>query len=219
MVWQQVVVTVVVLAGVAGCDLADESATSKVLGSVNVAAGEHTGDVSTVNGSIHIHENAVVGHAHTVNGGVSVERHATVASVNTVNGSVRLDESVRVSGDVHTVNGGLTLENGGDVSGNLENVNGHIRVAAAHVGGSIDSVSGGMDLGPNAHIDGGIHIEKESGISFGDTTPRVVVKAGSVIGGTLTFERPVKLYVSDKATIGPVQGATPEKFSGDQPPG
>jgi hypothetical protein len=28
----------------------------------------------------------------------------------------------------------------------------------------------------------------------------------------------VKLYVSDKATIGAVSGATPISFSGDQPP-
>ena len=32
------------------------------------------------------------------------------------------------------------------------------------------------------------------------------------------FERPVKLYVSDKASIGPVSGATPISFSGDKPP-
>jgi len=33
----------------------------------------------------------------------------------------------------------------------------------------------------------------------------------------LAFERPVKLYVSDKATIGPVPGATPVRFSGERP--
>jgi len=48
--------------------------------------------------------------------------------------------------------------------------------------------------------------------------PRVVVGPGSVIGGTLEFERPVRLYVSDRATIGPVKGATAVKFSGDRPP-
>jgi hypothetical protein len=39
------------------------------------------------------------------------------------------------------------------------------------------------------------------------------------VKGTLRFERPVELYVSDRATIGPVEGATPVKFSGDRPPG
>jgi hypothetical protein len=219
MMWARLVLAGTLLALLAACDLGDESATSRVLGSIHVAAGEHTGDVRTVNGSIRIGANAVVGRAHTVNGGITVDSHATTAGLHTVNGSVHLDESARVSGDVHTVNGGLTLENGADVSGNLQNVNGHIRIAAAHVGGGIDSVNGGMDLGPNARIDGGIHIEKHSGISIGvETVPRVVVLAGTVVGGTLTFERPVELYVSDKATIGPVQGATAVKFSGDRPP-
>jgi len=220
MMWQRLMVAGIVLSPIAACDLGDESATSRVLGSIDVAAGAHTGDVRTVNGSIRIGENAVVGRAHTVNGGISVARHASVTAVHTVNGSVRLDESVKVSGDVHTVNGGLTLENGADVGGSLENVNGHIRVAAAHVGGSIDSVTGGMELGPNARIDGGIHIEKQSGISFGlETVPRVVVLAGTVVVGTLNFERPVQLYVSEQAKIGPVQGATAVKFSGERPSG
>jgi hypothetical protein len=34
----------------------------------------------------------------------------------------------------------------------------------------------------------------------------------------MTFDRAVRLYVSDTATIGPVTGATPVKFTGDQPP-
>ena len=36
--------------------------------------------------------------------------------------------------------------------------------------------------------------------------------------GELRFERPVKLFVSDKATIGTVTGATPIPFSGESPP-
>jgi hypothetical protein len=38
-----------------------------------------------------------------------------------------------------------------------------------------------------------------------------------VIGGSLKFERPVKLYVSDRARIGPVEGATAISFSGQRP--
>jgi DUF4097 and DUF4098 domain-containing protein YvlB len=218
MSWQRLVVAGTLLASVAACDYANDSATSKVMGSVDIAAGEHTGDVATVNGSIRIRENAVVGRAHTVNGGIALGEHASAAQLTTVNGSVSLDHSARVSGNVHTVNGKLTLENGADVTGSLENVNGLIRVGAAHVGGGIDSVTGSMELGPDARIDGGIHIEKESGVSLGTTAiPRIVVAAGTVVAGTLTFERPVKLYVSDKATIGSVEGATPVRFSGEPP--
>lgn len=216
--WRRLVVAGTLLASVAACDSASDSATSKVMGSIDIAAGEHTGDVATVNGSIRIGENAVVGSAHTVNGGITLGQHANAAELTTVNGSLSLDQSARVSGNVHTVNGKLTLENGAEVTGSLENVNGPIRVSAAHVGGGIDSVTGSMELGPDARIDGGIHVEKDSGVTVGNTTiPRIVVAAGTVVGGMLTFERPVKLYVSDKATIGSVEGATPVRFSGARP--
>jgi len=201
---------------------AADSAISKVMGSIDIGADQHTGDVSTVNGSIHIGENAVVGQADTVNGSITVGRHATAAKLVTVNGSIHLNEAVRVTGTVQAVNGTLTVANGADVAGRLANVNGAIRVAAAHVGGLIDTATGDIELGPNAHVDGGIHVEKDSGwfhIWFWfDDTPRVVVGPGSVVGGTLSFERSVKLYVSDRATIGPVESATAVRFSGDHPP-
>jgi len=207
--------------------IAQPSATSKVNGSIDIAAGEHAGELSTVNGSIHIGENAVVGAAHTVNGGITLEPHATAAELQTVNGSIDLRAGARVSGQVHTVNGKLTLADGAEVSGSLQNVNGLIRVAAAHVAAGIDTVTGGIELGPNAHVAGGIHVERDSGwfgwfaswfgLDSENAVPRVIIGPGSVVGGTLRFERPVKLYVSERATIGNVAGATPVKYSGDQP--
>src|SRR6266850_1509337 len=184
---------VTVLTGCAACCVARaaDTAISKVMGSIDIGADQRTGDVSTVNGSIHI------------------------------------GEAVRVTGTVQAVNGSLTVANGADVAGRLANVNGAIRVAAAHVGGLIDTVTGDIELGPNAHVDGGIHVEQDSNSSswfhvwfwfWSDDTPRVVVGPGSVVGGTLRFERTVKLYVSDRATIGPVEGATAVRFSGDRPP-
>jgi hypothetical protein len=44
-----------------------------------------------------------------------------------------------------------------------------------------------------------------------------VIGPGAVVKGELRFEREVRLYVSDTATIGNVVGATPVKFSGDRP--
>jgi len=218
MIWQRLITAGTLLALLAACDIAGDSGTTTVLGSVDVPAGEHRDDVSTVNGSVHIGQNAVVRHAHTVNGNVFLEAHASAAELHTVNGSVALAQSARVSGNVHTVNGKVTLESGAEVIGDLENVNGSIRIAAAHVAGGINTVTGSMELGPNAHVEGGLHVEKPSGFSvLPDTVPRVVIMAGTVVAGTLNFERPVKLYVSDKATIGPVEGATPVKFSGERP--
>jgi hypothetical protein len=34
----------------------------------------------------------------------------------------------------------------------------------------------------------------------------------------MRFERKVRLFVSDKATVGTVTGATPVPFTGDRPP-
>ncbi len=194
------------------------SATSKVIGAIDIGAGEHADDLSTVNGEIHVGAGAVVQRAHTVNGSIELDARASAGELNTVNGSIDLQEQARVAGRVHTVNGRLNLEKGADVTGDLANVNGRIRVAAAHVGGGIDTVNGGIDL-ENARIDGGIHVHKTESVSFEPSTPpRVVIGPGSVVKGTLEFERPVRLYVSDRATIGTVQGATAIKYSGDTPP-
>lgn len=198
----------------------DSDSISTVMGSITVSAGEHRGDLSTVNGSIHVGENAVVGHAHTVNGSVTLEARATAADVRTVNGAVRLDEGAQVSGGARTVNGTLSLGKDASVTGVLANVNGSIRVGAAHVGGDVETVTGGIEIGPDAHVDGGVIVHKEhSSDSDTRSPPRIVIGPGSVVKGPLRFERPVELYVSDRATIGPVEGATPIKFSGDHPPG
>jgi len=192
----------VILGVSAACNTAGAAETSKVMGSIEVAAGEHSGDVSTVSGSIRIGESAVVGSAQAVNGSITLGPQARAAALETVNGK-------------------LSLADGAEVGGALVNVNGAIRVAAAHVGGAIETVSGGIDLGPNAQVDGGIHVRKSGGwsLSLGsEDVPRIVIGPGTVVGGTLNFERKVSLYVSDKATIGPVQGATVVKYSGARPP-
>ena len=214
-------VAVAIIGMSAACQPAgDGTETSKVMGNIEVAAGEHTGDVSTVNGSIRIRENALVATAVTVNGSIDLASHASAAELKTVNGSIRLGQGARVSGAVNSVNGELSLAEGAEVGGQLGNVNGPIRVAAAHVGGGLDAVSGGIELGPDAQVDGGIHVHKDNGALNwgGGNVPRIVVGPGSRVGGTLNFERKVLLYVSDKATIGPVQGATVVKYSGERPP-
>jgi cytoskeletal protein CcmA (bactofilin family) len=209
----------VLAVAIAGAAPAGDDEISTVMGSISVSAGEHRGDLSTVNGSIHVGENAVVGHAHTVNGSATLEPHATAAEVKTVNGAVRLLEGAQVTGPVHTVNGSLRLEKDASVTGALANVNGGIRVNAAHVGGEVETVTGSIELGPDAHVDGGVLVRKNNSSDSDLRAPqRIVIGPGSVVKGTLKFERPVELYVSDRATIGAVEGATPIKFSGDRPP-
>lgn len=210
--------TLCIFALSAACGIAAADSTiTKISGSIEIPAGGHEGEVSTVNGSIQVGASAVVQQAHTVNGSIRLDRQASAGELKTVNGSIELGEGVRVSGSVHTVNGRVILENGADVSGDLHNVNGRIRLTASRVGGSIETVSGDIELSA-AHVEGGIRVRRSHGTESDSTPPRVVIGAGSVVGGTLEFERPVKLYVSEQATIGQVQGATAIRFSGEHPP-
>jgi DUF4097 and DUF4098 domain-containing protein YvlB len=209
---------VIALLGCGGSD--DGDASTKVNGSIHVSAGKLAEAVSTVNGSIHIDDNAAVTSATTVNGGVHLGSRATAGSLNSVNGSVTLGGGAHVSGDVSSVNGDFNLEDGAEISGTLSNVNGKISLAAAHVAGGIRTVNGNISITGASHVEGGILVKKSSGIliQFIQEIPRIVIGPGATVQGELRFEHPVKLYVSDKATIGTVTGATPVTFTGDSPP-
>jgi len=206
----------------AGSSVSDAST---VNGSVHVEANAKADKASTVNGSIHIASGAQVGNASTVNGGITLGEHATVGSIDTVNGGVTLEKSATVSGDVTAVNGALSLAAGSAVKGKLTNVNSHITIDAAQVGQGIATVNGDIDVTGNAVIDGGIKVKKPNdngvfGIHFSsDNIPRITIGAGATVNGPLTFERPVKLYISDQAHVaGPITGAEAIKFSGAAPP-
>jgi len=215
-----------VTATFAGCDVgggdvtATQSGANTVNGSIYVPAGLHSGSVDTVNGSIHIDDNATVHAANTVNGRIAIGSHAEAASLSTVNGGVTLNPGARVAGGVNTVNGGLVLKDGADVGGHVSNVNGHIVLNAAHVAGGLRTVDGDIDVSGASRVEGGILVEKptSSWFSFNSRKPRIVIGPGAVVQGDLRFERDVTLYVSDKATVGPISGATAIRFSGDAPP-
>jgi DUF4097 and DUF4098 domain-containing protein YvlB len=193
----------------------------RINGAVSVAAGQPAANASTVNGAVHIAADAVVKEASTVNGSITLGDRAMADSASTVNGSIQVGAGARVGGDVSTVNGAITLQKGVDVKGGLENVNGQITLDAARVGGGIETVQGDVTVGADSRVDGGITVEKSTGISlsFSDKVPVIVVGPGASVRGPLRFEREVKLYVSDRATIGAVTGATPIPFAGDKPPG
>lgn len=209
----------------AGCDsgmgdvTATESGANTVNGSIQVPPGLKSGGVSTVNGSIHIGDNATVGSANTVNGSISLGTHAGAESLTTVNGSVRLDGDAHVNAGVTSVNGSMHLKSGAQVGGAVANVNGDIELTAARVGGGLRTVDGDINVLGDSHVDNGIIIRKShSWFSWSSSTPKVVIGPGAVVQGELRFERKVQLYVSDKATIGPVTGATVQRFSGEHPP-
>ena len=199
---------------------ANDEGGNTVNGTVRVPDGERTGDLSTVNGSIEIGENAAVENAETVNGSISLGSRTTAGSLSTVNGSILLEDGARVSRSVRAVNGSLTLHRGADVDGSLGNVNGAINLTAAHVGGRITTANGDITIEAGSRVDGGILVEKPESSWFHFTSePRIVIGPGSVVTGELRFDRKVELYVSDKAKIGPVFGATPLRYPGEGPIG
>jgi len=208
-----VLIAVLALLAAAGCvNASDHSATVDAAvrassgdtvsanGSIQVPQGAKCGDITTVNGSIHVGDDAAVSAAHTVNGDIRVGAHATADSLNTVNGCITLGSSARVNAAVGSVNGEIVL-------------------ATAQVAGGIQTVNGDVDVRGNAHVEGGILVRRPAIRFFlwESSGPRIVIGPGASVAGSLRFEREVRLYVSERAAIGPVTGATPIRFAGEYP--
>ena len=192
-----------------------------VNGAIEIAAGQQAGNLSTVNGAIRLGDGARAGSASTVNGSITLGTRATAESVSTVNGGVRLGEGAQVAKSVSAVNGGVHLLQGAHVGGNVGNGNGAIGLVDATVDGGLRTASGDIDVGAGSVVKGGLLVDKSNGWSlfqFWSSAPRVVVGPGASVEGTLDFRRTVKLYVSDRAHVGAIKGATPIRFSGATPP-
>lgn len=212
-----VLVLLPVLAG-AGCIKYEGG--QHINGAVSVAAGVAPADASTVNGAVELAADAVARQVSTVNGSITLGDRAAADSAETVNGAVTIGADARVGGNVSTVNGAITLHKGAAVQGGVQNVNGQITLNAAHVGGGIETAVGDITVGADSRVDGGVSIQRSGGfsISFSDSVPVVIIGPGAIVTGPMNFERKVKLFVSDRATIGAVTGATPILFPGEKPP-
>jgi len=148
-----------------------------------------------------------------------MSERATARSLTTVNGSITVNEAAHTA-YIKSVNGNLTVNEGAEVDGSLTTVNGRIGVNAAHIVGRVSNVQGDISILGAARVDGGILVEKQRGftISVHPRDPTIIIGPGAKVLGELTFERKVNLFVSDRATIGTVTGATAVRFSGDSPP-
>ena len=210
-----------VLVLVAACEMSiedDDASSNKVNGSIDVPAGKAAAEVQTVNGSITVESNGTIKSAGTVNGNIKLGAYATATSLHTVNGRISLGRGAHAA-EASTVNGSLTLEDGADLAGRLGNVNGKISLAGAHVGGGIDTMNGDIAVTGASHVEGGIEVEEaSSGGLFSNKDPVVIIGPGATVQGDLVFKRKVRLYVSDRATIGNVTGAPAVTYSGDNPP-
>jgi hypothetical protein len=189
----------------------------KLNGAAEVGPGQHVGNVHSVNGSVHIADGAVVQSAGTVNGSVDLGANAQAGKLETVNGHLDLGENSRVSGSIETTNGGISLDSHADVAGSATTTNGSIRLDDAHVGAGLETTSGDITVGEGSRVEGGILINEVHGWSSSNREPRVVIGPHAIVTGTLEFRRPVELYVSDSAQIGPVKGATANTFHGASP--
>jgi hypothetical protein len=200
-------------------------------GGIFVDSGQKAGRVSAVNGGIHIGADATVGPVTTVNGGVTLGGGATAQSLHTVNGSISVGPGTHIKGEVRTVNGGFDLAEGVDIAGDLSNFNGRMHLVRVHIGGSVQTRNADIYVGPGSHIDGGLRVSAfkfnhgpdnwftrllfGNYNGFDEHVPTIIIAPGATVSGTLHFEREVNLYVSNRATIGPVEGATPRPYLGD----
>lgn len=150
-------------------------------------------------------------------------------SVETITRDICLAPNSRAE-SLESLSGAITLRRDAEVTGNVETDSGVVRIEGGHVGGRVETTSGDIYVGSGSRIDGGIVVQRRGliGFALGDfrlgipvgssTPPRVVIGADATVAGVLRFKREVELLVSDRATIGPVEGATPVMFATEQPP-
>ncbi len=198
---------------------------STVNGSVSVGKGAVvTGTLKTVNGKIRVDENSRIKDAVTVNGSLSIADNVQAQSLTTVNGSVSVGEKSAIGGEISAVNGRITLEPGVAVAADVGNVNGDIEFEGSIVGGNVKTVSGNVDLHDGAVIKGDLIIEKPSMWGWSgkkSRVPEITIGPGSRVEGKIVLEREVKLYISDSAEVGGVEGemsmSDAVRFSGKRP--
>jgi predicted acyltransferase (DUF342 family) len=198
---------------------------SKVNGAVRTEASHVYGDLTTVNGSIELATRVRAAEVSTVNGGIRSEASASAREMTTVNGSIRLGQGNLVTGDLTTVNGGIRVGEAGRVDGDVTTVNGAITLVHAQVGGQLTTVNGDITVGANSLVRGGLRVEKAPShwwwpirLEVARPAPKIVIGPNAVVEGTLEFRRAVVLYVHDTARVGPISGAVPVHFSGQEPP-
>lgn len=207
-----------ILAGTSACTK-HQDPMHRVNGSIHLVAGQANGDAATTEGAISIDDKATFGVADAINGDIWVGAGASGKAARAVNGSITLDKGAHLNGEMTVANGNLTLNEGAE-AGSVSNVNGRIIANGAVVDRGINTINGDIFVNGPSRIKGGIHVNRlPTGIvQAAHEPPRIVIGPGATVEGTMKFERTVKLYVSDKATIGSVEGASPISFSGDQPP-
>jgi DUF4097 and DUF4098 domain-containing protein YvlB len=195
---------------------------STVNGSIDVGDGATvTGSLETVNGKIRVGDNSTVGDANTVNGSISVGDGVKCGALSTVNGAIQVGDHA-TAGEISTVNGRIELQDGSSAGGDVSTVNGGLGFHGSHVGGDVTTVNGDVELSDSAVIAGDLIVKKPHSWFGNDShPPEIVIGPGSRVEGTIRLERKVKLFISESAEVGGVEGVMSMddavRFSGKRP--
>lgn len=206
-------------------DGGESKGASSVNGSITVGDNASvTGNLSTVNGAIRIGSDSTIEDASTVNGSLRISKNSKSEDLETVNGGIKIAENVVVDGEVTAVNGQISLGEGSSVASHVSNINGDISLEASTVGRDVSTVNGDVSVMDGAVIKGDLTVEMPRGFNNGNRDskkPTVTIGPGSRVEGKIILEREVKLYISETAQVGGVEGvmsmADAVRFSGNRP--
>lgn len=195
------------------------SGTSTINGVITVGTGAVVdGGLRTINGAIRLGAGAQTGNLTIINGGITLANGAHAQKLEGVNSSVTLGNNVIIDSDIAVVNGSLGAASGTRIDGSAAIVNGDMALCGAVVTGKLSFVNGTVWLAPDSTVQGDITAKQPQGSNH-NLPPVVVIGPHATVGGSIVFERPGQLYVSDSAVIHGVTGVTPVKFTGAAPAG
>lgn len=160
---------------------------SSTLGNIDVADGQHAGQLETVNGNVTIGSNAKVRGVEVVNGNIKLGDFSQAKSLETVNGNIEAGADVHIAGEVETVNGNIKFGE------------------RASIGGSLETASGSMFLAQDSRVEGDIVFEKSG--NWGDDNnkqPKLELAQGVTVNGQIHLHQPVKLQLPDSVDPGKV---------------
>ncbi len=196
------------------------SGSSTINGEITVGPGAVVnGELRTINGKISVAAGAQTGKLATINGGITQADAVHSGELAAINGGISLGKNADVTGDVATVNGDIHAASGVHIGSTVRDVNGNIALCGAQVDGGLSFYNGTALLADGTVMQGNVTVKKTNGTEPSNHEPRLIVGPYTTVTGTIAFERPGKLYVSDRAVIHGVTGATAVKFSGVAPAG
>lgn len=175
---------------------------------VHVQQGDMSRSVYDVDGAIDVDAQARARKLSTVDGNITLGRWAQATELRSVDGNLTMAAGSSCSGDLRTVDGTIRLADSARIGGDVETLTGRIEAQGALIAGQVETVSGRIALSGATHVDQGIVLALPSPKESGDDLKRlpvVIIGPGVVVAGPIVAHRGGTLWVSRKASVGPVQ--------------